>query len=143
LLGLKKSLGSEPIVSALLIAAGVAAAMRMGGSLFGGKKPEETGPVKVSSLLDLDFTDPSATTPWGSKTAAGKGLGSWVSETPEAVKSIVLPFGLGYMSSAYYRAKQMQGQPTTSMQNVVADHPLASGVAGVGAAAAVRRAFRR
>ena len=144
--GLKGKLGTSPVISALLIAAGVAAALRLGSSHMNDdaeKKPEAGVKVKLSSLLGGGMYGSCITTPWGGKTAAGKGLGSWVAETPESIKSVVLPFGLGYMSSAYYRAKQMQGQPTSGVQNVVAEHPLATGVGAVGAVAAVRRALKR
>ena len=142
LLGIKGKLGTDPVISALLIAAGVAAALRLGSSAME-KKPDEKAKVKLSSLLEGVSYGSCTTTPWGGKTAASKGLGTWLTETPESVKSVVLPFGLGYMSSAYYRAKQMQGQPTSAVQNVVAEHPLAAGVGAVGAAAAVRRALKR
>jgi len=143
---LKGRIGTAPVISALLIAAGVAAALRLGSSAVKSeaeKKPEVGAKVKLSSLLKGEMYGSCTTTPWGGKTASGKGLGTWIAETPESVKSIVLPFGLGYMGSAYYRAKQMQGQPTTSTQNVIADHPLAAGVGAVGAVAAVRRALKR
>lgn len=138
ILASKEGLGINPIVSALLMAAGFAAALRMGS-----KAVSSVARPKVASLLDdEEFKEVIARPRW-SKSASPKGLGQWVAETPNSVKHVVLPFGSGYMSSAYFRAKQMQGSPTNSAENLVADHPLAAGVGATGAVALARRVLKR
>lgn len=134
--GISKAVGVPQVVTALLIAAGFAAALR------GGAKIMEGGTTKkasVASFLDEDLIA-AMDGPW-QKTA--KGTLQWIADTPDPIKGVVVPFGAGYMTSAYYRAKQMQGQPTTSFQNVVAEHPLATGIGATGAVALARRALRR
>jgi len=68
--------------------------------------------------------------------------GVW-KETPTAVKTVLLPFTAGYAASAYQRSKQMQGKPTSSFENVVADHPLLSGMAAFAGVAKGRQLYRK
>lgn len=116
--GLRETTGTNPAIAAALLAAGAAAALGLAKHAI----PHEKKAAWVRG--------PST------------GFWDWIRHTPEPIHSWVLPFGVGYMSSAWYRAKQLRGEPTTATQNVVADHPLASGIGAVAAVQAVRRALR-
>ena len=133
--GLREVTGTHPAVAAALVAAGAAGIMTLGESatvptqIANGPHGQYT---KISSLLsELDRME---------KDGSVKGV--W-KETPTAVKTVLAPFAAGYTASAYYRGKQMQGKPTGSFENVVADHPLLSGVAAVAGATKARQLYRR
>lgn len=122
--GLKDATGMHPAVAAALVAAGAAGVLNVGERLL----TPDPG-TKISSYLSEISKEASVAGVW--------------KETPEAVKSVLLPFTAGYTASAYYRSKQMQGKPTGSFQNLVADHPLISGMAAVAGAAKARQVYRR
>lgn len=127
---LERSTGLNPALAAALLAIGATGAIGLAD--------------KAVSPNQITRTKEAAGGPWvGGPSQSGGGFWNWIRETPEPITSVVLPFSAGYMSSAWYRAKQMRGEPTNSVQNVIADHPLASGVGATGALALIRRALRR
>lgn len=127
---LERSTGMNPALAAALMAIGVTGVLGVA--------------ARAVTPNQITREKAAAGTPWvGGPSASGGGFWKWIRETPEPITSVVLPFSAGYMSSAWYRAKQMRGEPTTSVQNVVADHPLASGIGATGALALIRRALRR
>lgn len=133
--GLMKVTKTHPAVAAALLTAGVAAGLKVLNSAVtpGHVAPRPgVGYEKVSAFID-DLE----------KTAAAKDYVDWLRKTPSSVKRVVVPFSVGYLSSAYLRGKQMRGQETNSVQNVVADHPLASGVAAVAGTALARKGLQK
>lgn len=133
--GLAKVTRTHPAVAAALLTAGCAAGLKVVNSAI---TPGHVAPrpgakyEKVSAFID-DLE----------KTAGMNEYAEWVKKTPSSVKRVVVPFSLGYLSSAYLRGKQMRGQETNSMENVLADHPLASGVAAVAGTALARKGLRK
>lgn len=117
--GLRETTGTNPAVAAALLAAGAAAALGLANHVLtpGEKRAAWMGGPKG-------------------------GFWEWIKATPEPIHSWVLPFAAGYMSSAWYRAKQIQGEPTSAMQNVVADHPLAAGIAATTGVQALKKLLR-
>lgn len=133
--GLARVTKTHPAVAAALLTAGVAAGLKVVGSAM---TPGSVAPrpgmqyEKVSSFID-DLE----------KTAADDGYLNWLRKTPKAVKHVVVPFSGGYLTSAYMRGKQMRGQQTSSVENVVADHPLATGVAATAGVALARKGLQK
>jgi len=145
--GLRELTGTHPAIAGALLSAGIAAGLVTADRIAGRAGETAQGPhgayTKLSCLLDDEPED------GGEKLAsssAGMSTMQWLGKTPKSVKNVVLPstaFSAGFLGSSYYRAKQLRGQPTTSVQNVIADHPLGSAVAGVGGYALVRRGLEK
>lgn len=133
--GLMKVTKTHPAVAAALLTAGVAAGLKLIGSAV---TPGSVTPRMGGSETKLaEFVDDLE------KVAGPKEWGDWVRKTPSSVKHVVVPFSVGYLGSAYMRGKQMRGQPTSSVENVVAEHPLASGVAAVTGTALARKGLQK